>query len=251
MDLDKVFEKIPYEKLYPLPNWQRFAAVGGVAVLLLVIFYFLVIRGQDETIVQLEQDLAKVQKEVEDNRAHASKLNKLKEKITKLEADRAEAAKQLPSEKEIPELLEQVSNLGTQSQLEFLTFKPQPEQMREFYAEVPVSIEVTGKFHNILMFFDEIAHLPRIVTIGDMKMQTVATGAKQAAPAAKQQAQQQGTKIQLSCMATTYRFLEGAVGAKDGDKGKAAPGTAPGAVPAPGAPPAPPAAPASAEGGKK
>jgi len=144
VDIEKVFEKIPYEKLYPVPAWQRYAVISGLAIIVVVAFYFVVISGKAETIASLEQELSKIQKDVQDNRAHASKLAKLKEKIEKLEADRKEASKQLPSEKEIPELLEQISTLGTQTGLEFLTFKPQAEVVREFYAEVPVNVEAMG-----------------------------------------------------------------------------------------------------------
>ncbi|MBI5814590.1 MAG: type 4a pilus biogenesis protein PilO [Nitrospinae bacterium] len=239
MDLDKLFEKIPYDKLYPVPNWQRFAAIFGVAAVVVGLFYFIVISGQDEEIGRLEESLSKIQKEVEDNKAHASKLEKLKEKIAKLEVSRQEASKQLPSEKEIPELLEQISNIGMQSGLQFITFKPAPEVMREFYAEVPVNIEVVGKFHNMLMFFDEIANLPRIVTIGDIKILAAAKSGQ--VQSGKQPAA--GSQVQLNCMATTYRFVESA--APGDGKGKSA-GAPPAAAAPPGMPGAPVAAPAPA-----
>lgn len=226
MDIDKLFEKVPYEKLYPVPAWQRYAVLFGLSIIVVVLFYFVVITGETETIATLDQKLAGIQKEVQDNRSHASKLAKLKEKIAKLEADRQEAAKQLPSEKEIPELLEQVSTLGTQTGLEFVTFKPQAEIVREYYAEVPVSVEVTGRFHDILAFFDEIAHLPRIVTIGDIKitkLQAAAeTGAGRGAPKSGKPEAKSPSGVQLTCVATTYRFIEGSVGkdAKDASAAK-------------------------------
>ncbi|MBF0292000.1 MAG: type 4a pilus biogenesis protein PilO [Nitrospinae bacterium] len=229
MDIDKLFEKVPYEKLYPVPAWQRYAVLFGLSIIVVALFYFVVITGETETIATLDQKLAGIQKEVQDNRSHASKLAKLKEKIAKLEADRQEAAKQLPSEKEIPELLEQVSTLGTQTGLEFVTFKPQAEIVREYYAEVPVSVEVTGRFHDILAFFDEIAHLPRIVTIGDIKItklqaagETGGRGAPGGAPKSGKPEAKSPSGVQLTCVATTYRFIEGSVGkdAKDANAAK-------------------------------
>lgn len=218
MDIDKLFEKIPYEKLYPVPVWQRYAVLFGVSIIVVALFYFVIITGEAETIATLEQKLTSINKEVQDNRSHASKLAKLKEKIAKLEADRQEAAKQLPSEKEIPELLEQVSTLGTQTGLEFVTFKPQAEIVREYYAEVPVNVEVTGRFHDVLSFFDEIAHLPRIVTIGDIKLSKLQAagdtgGGRGGAGAPKGKAEAKSPSgVQLTCVATTYRFIEGSVG---------------------------------------
>jgi len=211
MDLDKLFEKVPYDRIIPLPAWQRFAAVGGVALVIVAAFYFLVIKGKDREIVKLNEDLAKIQKEVEDNKRYAAKMSKLKDRIAKLEVELTEASKQLPSEKEIPELLEQVSNIGTQSGLEFVTFKPRGEQRQEYYSEVPVTLKIIGKFHNMLMFFDEIAHLPRIVTINNIRM---ASGDPKAGV----------TNLKVDCTAITYRFVErteepGATG-KNQEKGK-------------------------------
>lgn len=193
MDFDKIFEKIPYDKLYPLPAWQRFAAIFVLAGLFAGAFYFFVIQGKEGEISQLKDSLTKIQKEVEDNKLHAQKLGKLQEKIALLEGSMKDASKQLPSEKEIPELLVQVSNIGTQVGLEFKKFKPQPEFRKDFYSEVPVSMQIEGKFHNMLMFFDEIAHLPRIVTIDNIVIKT----------------SKGGSRLTLNCVATTYRFIEG------------------------------------------
>jgi len=193
VDFDKILEKIPYDKLYPLPAWQRFAAIFALAGLITGGFYFFAIQGKNGEINTLKNNLTKIKKEVEDNKLHAQKLGKLTEKIALLEVAMKDASKQLPSEKEIPELLEQVSNIGTQVGLEFKVFKPKPEFQREFFSEVPVSIKIEGKFHNMLMFFDEIAHLPRIVTIGNIVMRS----------------RKGGTRLTLDCVATTYRFIEG------------------------------------------
>lgn len=192
MNLEKLYEKIPYDKLYPVPVWQRFAATFGVAAIIVGIFYFLVIAGQEQQIDKLQENLADINKQVADNKLHAQKLGKLMEKIARLDIEAEKAAKHLPTEKEIPELLEQVSNIGTQVGLEFITFKPRPEIRGEFYSQVPVQISVTGRFHNIMMFFDEIAHLPRIVTIGNITLKK----------------DKKSSKLTLNSLVTTYRFLE-------------------------------------------
>lgn len=211
MDLDKLFEKVPYDRIIPIPHWQRWSAVGVIAVVILTAFYFLVVQAKDGEILKLKDDLAKIQKEVDDTRRQAKKITELKEKMVKLEAELAEASLQLPSDKEIPSLLTQISNFGTQSGLEFLQFKPANEIPRDFYAEVPVSLKLTGKFHNILMFFDEIAHLPRIVTISDIVMKSGS-------------AKGGVTNLDVSLQAVTYRFLDTAMLKKPEEKG--APGGA-------------------------
>lgn len=210
--LDKVFEKVPYDRVIPIPTWQRFAALAGVVALILALAYFLVLKGQDEQISKLENDLADIEIKVENTKSQVTpqKLKRLEEKLAKLEADLGEAKKELPSQKEIPELLEQVSNTGTQSGLEFVVFKPLGEARKDYYAEVPVQLEINGKFHNVLMFFDEVAQLPRIVSIKDVR---VKSGSKAAGV----------TNLSVKCKAVTYRFLESSVPAdkkKKSAKGK-------------------------------
>lgn len=197
MDLDKIFEKVPYDKIIPLPNWQRAAAFVAMAIVVLVLFYFAVIKSKNEEIVKLEESHAQIQKEVEDNRRYAQKLPKLLAKMKKLDAALKEASKILPTKKEIPELLEQVSNIGIQAGLEFVTFRPKAEAKREFFALVPVSLTVTGKFHEVLMFFDEISHLARIVTIDNINMRAGTSSSKGGF-----------TNLTVTCNATTYRFLD-------------------------------------------
>jgi len=197
VDIDKYLDKIPYEKLYPIPSWQRMVAVVGLALLLAAGNYFVVIKSKDRQIDQLNENLAKIKKEIEDNKVHTRDFSKLKDRLADLDGQLKQASMQLPSQKEIPELLEQISNIGTQFGLEFLKFKPSPEVVKDFYSEVPVRLKIVGKFHNILMFFDEIAHLPRIVTISDivMKSGTKKTGV---------------TNLKMECNAITYRFIEDA-----------------------------------------
>jgi type IV pilus assembly protein PilO len=76
-----------------------------------------------------------------------------------------------------------------------VTFKPGAEQPKDFYSEVPVSVRVTGRFHNTLAFFDEVSRLPRIVTISNIQMKKAEGPGKEVV-------------LQTDCNATTYRFLE-------------------------------------------
>lgn len=213
MDIDKVFDKVPYEKLYAVPVWQRYAVMFGISILVIVAFYFGVITEKVEALTKLDTDLSTINTEVTNNESLEKNEGLLKAKIAELEAAKESASKHLPSDKEIPELLEQVSKLGTERGLEFLTFKPLAEVRQTFYAEVPVSLEVTGKFHDVLMFFDDISLLPRIVTIGDMKIQSLAEGGGgRSAASSKGGRESKSSNVQMSCVATTYRFLPESVG---------------------------------------
>ena len=91
-----------------------------------------------------------------------------------------------------------LENLGAQSGLEFLLFQPQKEVNRNFYAEIPLKIEVTGPYHNVATFFDKVSRLSRIVNIGDVKM-TEAKAAK---------TKGETVILKTGCTATTYKFIE-------------------------------------------
>ncbi len=120
---------------------------------------------------------------------------KLKEQLDELNIMLKKAVAQLPDRKEIPELLGSISGRAREAGLEILIFRPQAENLRDFYAEIPVDIVVRGGFHNVVTFFDEVGRLNRLVNIRNIEMRN---------PEAK------GTKmsVQTSTQAITFRFLD-------------------------------------------
>jgi type IV pilus assembly protein PilO len=101
----------------------------------------------------------------------------------------------LPDKEEIPDLLSSISNIGANSGLEFLLFEPQNEIPRNFYAEIPLRIEVTGPFHNVASFFDQLSRLSRIVNVGNVQM-------------TRREAKSTEADLLTNCTATTYKFIE-------------------------------------------
>ena len=104
------------------------------------------------------------------------------------------AMRKLPEKEEIPSLLTSISDSGQRVGLEFLLFEPKPEKQKEFYAEIPVSMSITGDYHNLTLFFDQVARLSRIVNIRDIKMGR--TKGKDS------------SVISTRCTAVTYKFIE-------------------------------------------
>jgi type IV pilus assembly protein PilO len=76
----------------------------------------------------------------------------------------------LPEKEEIPTLLTGISKAGKSSGLNFILFQPMPEVKKDFYAEIPVAMEVTGDYHGVAMFFENVAGLNRIVNIRNISM---------------------------------------------------------------------------------
>ena len=105
-----------------------------------------------------------------------------------------EALTLLPNEAEIPNLLRSITQLGTDSQLEFRLFSPKRERAKDFYQEIPVAIEVSGNYHNVALFFDKVAKMDRIVNILDVSMKPV---------------KERSTTLITTCDAVTYSFKGG------------------------------------------
>ncbi len=169
--------------------WLLFTA----AVVLL--YYFLLFQPRLEELRGLEADYDRLVKELRENQAIAENLPKVKEEVRRLDERLAQALQKLPNREEIPTLLQTVSDLGKEAGLEFLLFKPSPPVPRDFYAEVPLELQVFGSYHDLATFFDKVGRLPRIVTIEDLDF----GGAKQGPG---------GVKLTVSCRAVTFKFLE-------------------------------------------
>jgi type IV pilus assembly protein PilO len=153
---------------------------------------------QDELKVA-KGELSKLTKELNESRAITRDLQKFKEQVEKLNEELKNALTQLPNEKEIPEILKNISSLGKESNLEFTLFRPKPEVPQQFYAQVPIELVALGTYHNIGIFFDKVGKLPRIINVVDFNM----TRLKDAKGRSESE-----IVLRTSCMINTYRFIE-------------------------------------------
>ena len=126
----------------------------------------------------------------------AAKLELYKEQLAEMEASFGALLRQLPETTEVESLLVDVSQTGLAAGLEIKKFKPSSEEKKGFYAELPISLEVSGSFHQLATFISGIAALPRIVTISDMKLEPFNKDDLTSA------------KLKMSATAKTYRYLQ-------------------------------------------
>lgn len=155
-------------------------------------FFFLPMRAR---IGQLDAKLAQALNKKAEQEAIAQNLEAFKQEYQHLERALQQAMSQLPNKKEIPTLLENISNLGRESGLELPLFRPSMEQARDFYAEVPIDIKLLGPYQNMLTFFYSVGDLPRIVNILDLVIE-------------RTKGEPSLALLEASCRATTYKFLE-------------------------------------------
>jgi type IV pilus assembly protein PilO len=142
-------------------------AVGLLALVVGGYFYWAYLPTSEE-LERARVKLGQVQAKLEESRRAAAELPKFKEEVARLNEQLIVALAQLPEEKDIPDLLSQVSRVGQESGLEVLTFRPGPEVPQSLYARIPVSMSANGTFHQLLTFFDRVSRLPRIVTVSDV-----------------------------------------------------------------------------------
>ena len=103
----------------------------------------------------------------------AANLEAYKEQLAEIEERFSGLLKQLPKDSEVPGLLEDITQMGLNSGLEFESITLRPEQAKQFYVELPINIVVRGSYHDLATFVSGVAGLPRIVTLGDFTIKPV------------------------------------------------------------------------------
>jgi len=197
---------INIDTILKLPKSQRIGILVGVLVLIIVLYYFLFYSGHVSNLEKNKNKLAKKQHELDEQRVVLADLPRFRKETEAMKKKRQGALKQLPDKKDIDKLLQDISFHAVESGLEVVLFKPQPEIGKNFYAEIPVDVKLSGTFHDLAIFCDKIANLSRIVNISNI----VIDKAKEI----------EGKNVlQTSCKTTTYRFVEGKKVAETG-KGK-------------------------------
>jgi type IV pilus assembly protein PilO len=189
---------IPWHKLGKLTKMHKILISVGIVTVLWGGFIYFLYMPQTETITRMNQDLKRASDQLSRLRKVEQNLREFKKKLKETEAKFKTALQLLPDKEEIPTLLSSISGLGASSGLEFLLFKPQNEVRRNFYAEIPLKLEISGSYHNVASFFDQVGRLSRIVNIGSVNMTTLA-GA---------QSPDGSMVLKTSCTATTYKFIE-------------------------------------------
>ena len=179
-------------KIGKLSKLYKILLCLGFFVVLVGPFVYFSFVPKISKINALKKEHASLETRLATAKAKANKLKDYQDKLKDAEMEFKMVMKKLPETKEIPGLLSSISQSGRDAGLEFLLFQPESEQNKDFYAEIPVSIKVTGNYHNVALFFDKVARLSRIVNIDDIKM--VSTKGS--------------SDLLTSCKAITYRFVE-------------------------------------------
>ncbi|GAK52826.1 type IV pilus biogenesis protein PilO [Candidatus Moduliflexus flocculans] len=163
-------KKNPLDQFIEFPAKYKYLIVLGIMILCGAAFYYFVYTKKAEEIAALEDQLQKLQVELQKAEAFAARYDEFKEELRLVDLKLKEALKKLPEGKEIPNLLDQINESVIDAGLTISLFKPSGETPQEFYSEVPVEINVVGGYHNLATFADVISKMERIVTLRDIKI---------------------------------------------------------------------------------
>lgn len=178
-----------------IPSWPlpiKIVGVGFISIAILVVGYFAFIQGMLDEYDVAKQKEASLFETYLNKKSLAINLPAYKQQMEEMQQTFGSLLRQLPNSTEVPDLLVDITQAGLGRGLEFVLFKPEKETPKEFYAELPISIQVTGSYHELAGFVSDVAALPRIVTFGDL---TISAGPK-------------GNRLSMGAKARTYRYLE-------------------------------------------
>jgi type IV pilus assembly protein PilO len=196
-------------------RWPLAVRASAVALCFLAVaiglIYVFVWQDRMPELQQREDTEQQLRNEFRTKHSKAINLAIYKQQLSDIEKSFGALLRQLPSKTEVPNLLVDISQTGLAAALEEKLFQPGQEVKKDFYAELPIHIQLTGSYHEFGAFVSGIAALPRIVTLHDIQI----------TPVSKEKS---GTydQLQLDLTAKTYRYLDDdEIAAAEADKRKA------------------------------
>lgn len=178
-------------------NWPVLPKLGVLVLMLLVLVfggYWFDWKDQLDELASERQKETDLRAKFLDKKAQAINLEAYRKQLADIEQSFGAMLKQLPNKSEMEALLTDINQAGLGRGLQFELFRPaQAETMSEFYAELPITIKVTGAYHDIGAFASDVSQLSRIVTLNDIALQI-----------------DKEKGLTLEAIAKTYRYLDDA-----------------------------------------
>jgi type IV pilus assembly protein PilO len=183
------------ENIRDWPTKQKIGALVGLIILIFVLDYVYFLSPRSEQLAQMKDDLAKDQAMLEQKRMKVNAKADEEKRIRDLQADVKRAEARLPEGREIADLLSNIAASARAVGLDLTLFRQKPENYSEFYADVPVQMEMRGTYHELAAFMDRVKRLDRIVNVSDIQLR-------------RPRIEGDVVLLDASCTATTFRFLD-------------------------------------------
>lgn len=200
MTLTEQFKELPNLDPQKPGTWPILAHALVVVVAFVLVLgggvYMYVVKEKMPKLERAQAEEQQLRNTFEQKQRKAANLQAYKDQLEEMRRSFGGMLRQLPGKTEIEDLIVDVSQTGLASGLEQELFRPQSEVAKQFYAEKPIQMRLTGRYHQFGEFVSGVAALPRIVTLHDIEIRPKDRGAD-------------SDELQLSVTAKTYRYLEG------------------------------------------
>ncbi len=173
------------------PDAPRVAVYVGLLVATLAAFWWFDWQELTDTLTQRETEEVQLRESWVGKKRQAVNLEEHKRQLAEIDRQFGALLKQLPNRAEMDSLLSDINQAGLGRGLQFELFKPGADVIKDFYAEMPIDIRVTGTYHDLGEFASDVARMPRIVTLNDVALSADKDG-----------------KLKLEAKAVTYRYLD-------------------------------------------
>jgi type IV pilus assembly protein PilO len=177
------------------PMTQKLGALVALVLLVFAIDYLYVYSPKSEELATMQADLEQQQSTLEQKRLKVNARAEEEKRIRDLQADVKRAEARLPEGREIADLLSNIAASARAVGLDLTLFRQLPEAYSEFYADVPVTMEMRGTYHELAAFMDRVKRLDRIVNVADIQLR-------------RPRVEGEIVVLDASCTATTFRFLD-------------------------------------------
>lgn len=175
------------------PALPRYGLFLFVAIIVVVVLWFVWLSGEDEILMQERAKETQLREEYRTKLAKAINLDALRKQREQVLQYVTQLEKQLPSKAEMDALLSDINQAGLGRSLQFELFRPGQIVVRDYYAELPITLKVTGRFHDIGSFTSDVAHLSRIVTLNNLTVTSPRS---------------EGGTLTMDATAKTFRYLD-------------------------------------------
>lgn len=177
-----------------MKDWPWYGYVL-LALIIFGLFYFLYYKGKNEELQTVREERIKTEAEIVGLRAKKTQMDQIEKEIDEMKVTLSQLETIIPLREEISDILRKIQQLAWDSRLNIEKFIPKADVDKEFYYEKPISIEITGNYHNLALFFDRLSNFSRLYNIEDFTIKSLRD-------------QTDASTISAQSMATTYIFKE-------------------------------------------
>ena len=188
------------------PTPIKYSILTFLMVLIVALGYWLIVMGNFNEYNNLQAQEITLKKDFEMKQHQASNLRAYQLQMTEMKDRFGNMLKQLPTQNEMPGLLEDISKTGIASGLSFELFAPMPEVLHDFYIEVPIKIIVVGNYHQFAVFLSRVAEMSRIVTLHDFVISRNENHATKQEKLTEEQLANAGELLTMEITAKIYRY---------------------------------------------